>query len=112
MIQGYLRRIRAALALLFLPGDRIPLSRADLRRFEAEFQEWEMTMTGILEKLNAWYARQAKREKRMLERRFQEDGPPVQEPANRKLALYRKVSGGPPLGPIQLDHLEEGDDEP
>ena len=95
------RRILTAAKVLFLPGDHTPVTRADLHALRQEHNEWVMTLTDILEKLNAWYARQAKREKRALEAGLME-GPQqpaavASEPGNHKLHLYRKVaaaSGG------------------
>jgi hypothetical protein len=91
-----LRRIRAAAALLFLPGDRMPVTRHELEMFRIEWTEWQLTFTSVLEKLNAWQARQAKREKRALDR-----GPALPpetsaKPHDRrthKLALWRRASG-------------------
>jgi hypothetical protein len=117
-----LRRIRAAAAVLFLPGDRMPVTRHDLLRLHHEWAEWEITFNGILEKLNAWQARQAKREKRALERSLGEDNSEgLQQPTGRvhKLDLYRRaraVGGGTPPPPPNPQGTflpdDDGDDEP
>lgn len=94
-----LRRIRAAVAILFLPGDRMPVTRHELQTFRHEWAEWQALFTGSLEKLNAWYARQAKREKRELERQAggsgtsADDPPPTTSRRDRKIQLYRRAGG-------------------
>lgn len=85
-----LRRIRDAAAILLGLQERLPATKQDLLKLTAEFHEWEQTMTGILEKLNAWYARQAKREKRLLEAGMFAD----EEGGNGE---------GPPPGPVGED---------
>jgi hypothetical protein len=94
------RRIQAAAAILFLPGDHTPVTKRDLVQLRVEWQLWEVTFTDALEKLNAWAARQAKRDKRALtklaEADASEDGTSASSPTDRharKLALWRKAGG-------------------
>jgi hypothetical protein len=95
-----LGRIQAAARILFLPGDHTPVTRADLVQLRIEWQLWEVTFTDALEKLNAWAARQAKRDKRALNKLAEADasdaGTSASTPTDRharKLALWRKAGG-------------------
>lgn len=112
------RRIATAAKVAFLPGDHTPVTRHELRQFLLDFDDWERSLTDILEKLNAWYARQAKRQKRALEAQLVDDasGDFSGLPAGRKshkLALYRRaIGGGGSLGggPPPPPDLNDGDD--
>lgn len=109
-----LRRIRTAAAILFLPGDRTPVTKHDLVRLKHDWQEWEITFNGILEKLNAWQARQAKREKRELVRSLEaSEGPQQPTGSVRKLELYRRARamGGGRVAPPTPDLFEPEPDE-
>jgi hypothetical protein len=110
-----LRRWRTALALAFLPGDRTPVTREDLRELRRDWATWEATFSDILEKLSMQYARQRKREQRQIAQ-LAEQGP--QQPTDplsgkaRKLGLYRKAAGmrqdpGPPPTPFDPDAGDE-----
>lgn len=100
---GYLRRIRTALALLFLPGDRTPVTRQDLADLRREWSTWEVTFSDLLERLTVWAARQARRDKRAIEAALAADPPGASAPTDRrarKLALWRRAAGAtPPLSP-------------
>lgn len=111
-----LRRLRAALAILFLPGDRMPVTQSDLRDLRREWAEWEVTFTSLLERLSMWTARQAKREKRALEAATNADASTGSAPTDRrsrKLELSRRlVAGGglaPPPSTLPPGPTDDGD---
>lgn len=93
------RRIAAAAAILFLPGDRMPVTKRELVQFKREWVEWQITFADILEKLNTWSARMAKREKRALEQTMgalegAQVEPEHSSRSTKKLELYRRLGGG------------------
>ena len=131
MLKELVRRSRAALALLFLPGDRMPVTRHELMRFRAEWEEWQITFTGMLEQLNTFHARIAKREKRIMQAREAELSSQgatsggtvpasVSRGLHRKADIYRRAvaaSGGqlsliPPGARTPPPHPSENGDEP
>jgi len=110
-----IRRIRVAVAALFLPGDRMPITRYELQSFRLEFDEWRAEVTSIYDKLNALHARQIKRDKNWLS---QQDAPPpgasATPPDKRalKLELSRQVLAGGMRRPSGPPPPPDGDDEP
>jgi hypothetical protein len=94
-----LRRIGNALSVLFLPGDRMPVTRFELLELRRDWDGWQQTFTQTLEKLNAWYARQAAREKRALERELKSQvaasgASATTDKRNHKLELSRRFVAG------------------
>jgi hypothetical protein len=103
MLKALARRILAAAKILLLPGDQMPVTRHDLLRLRADWEEWQITFTGILEQLNTFHARIAKREKRIMEAReaqLQEPSGGTGQPQSdasrglsRKASIYRRAVG-------------------
>lgn len=96
-----------------LPGTYVRWS--DLDTIERRILDWESTIVTTLERMNAWYARESKRQKRQIERRADAlEAPPTMAtpaPADRKAELRRRAFGGanlpgrmpPPGGPPNVD---------
>lgn len=70
-----------------------------VRELQAEWREYELTLNGYMEKMNAWAARQAKRDKRAAERALDgetESAPAQPMPTSRaemKAQLRRQLAG-------------------
>jgi len=94
----------------------MPVTRHDLVRLRFEWQEWQMTFNGILDKLNTWNARQAKREKRALSppKGAASETSAIPDKRALKLELSRRAAGGGFLSPPSREippPPDDGDDE-
>ncbi len=94
---GLLRRIWHAGRILLLGEDHFPVTQADMVRFRIEWEEYQLAFEGILDKLNTFNARIAKRQKdlaKTAETLAQAEQAQPQPVARSKADLYRRAVGG------------------
>ena len=92
------RRLRDAWWTLLGRNGLVPATKKDLRALTAEWREYELELNGYMEKMNAWAARQAKRDKRALDAleatAAETNGQPLElTDLDRKTALRRRAFG-------------------